>query len=449
MTAFYLWEILVNLLESTMVAYLLFRRLTLRNPMHYVGAFFSYVLFSSILISYCNFSQISTTTTQLAVFLFDMLFVFLCFRNTSSEKIFACCLPRFMSIFADQIPYSIALIIFANNLTSLDFLGDNRIMSTLPYLLIEFIFMTIFSRTLDNIGSLPKKLNIFLAITTVVALLISTFFLDIIIVVDNEALSMKYRIYLNSISIFILFFFFAMLFLIQFTTKTYQENMNLAEQVHRNEKIEERNRAVLQSTKSLQKWKHDYSNHLAVIHELLEAKSYDRLNQYVARQREALPKTFPVINTGHHIIDAILTDKYAIAQAEHIAFSYSVVLPQYFPVNDIEITGILGNLLDNAIEACIYVERERGISPQIKVILKPQRNMFHIHVENSSAGSYRYHSDGQLKTTKKDAEHHGSGLSNVREIVETHSGFCSIAAESDSFTVDVYIPLPIKGGDLS
>ncbi len=362
-----------------------------------------------------------------------------------SEKIFTCCLPSFMSIFAEQIPYTIVLIIATNNLTSLDFLGSNRIISTLSYLFIMFIFMTIFLHTLNDTLSLPKKLNIFLVITTVVAVFVSTFFLNIIVEVDNELLPLKYRIQLNSISIFILIVFLAMLFLIQFIKKTYQENIKLAEQIHMHEKNEERNKSFLQSAKNLQKWKHDYSNHLAVIHELIESQSYDKLHQYVTQQQECLPKTFHIINTGHPVIDAILTSKYTIAQSEHISFVYSVILPKNFPISDIEISGILGNLLDNSIEACVNIRRTQDISPQIKVTLKPQRSMLHIHVENNSSGNYQYNTSGQLESTKADTEHHGNGLANIRQIAEANSGFCNVTAETEFFNVDVYIPL-VDGG---
>ena len=101
MLSIYLWEIFVNLIENTIVAYLLFHRLTLRNPKYYIAMFTGFVLFSSVLVSYCNFHQINTTTTLLALFLFRMIFIFLCFRNTFSEKTFTCCLPSFMSIFAE------------------------------------------------------------------------------------------------------------------------------------------------------------------------------------------------------------------------------------------------------------------------------------------------------------------------------------------------------------
>lgn len=444
MTAIYLWEIFVNLIENTIVAYLLFHRLTLRNSKYYIGTFISFVIFSSILVSYCNLYQITTTTTLLALFLFRMIFIFFCFRNSLSEKIFTCCIPSFMSIFADQITYTVALIISANNLSSFDLLGDNRIISTLLFLFFIFFFMIVFLHVLNDISSLPKKLDIFLVLTTVIALFVSTFFLNIIVELDTDALPMKYRIQLNSISIFILLVFLAMLFLIQVINKTFQKNITLTEQIYLHEKNEERNKSILQSAKNLHKWKHDYSNHLAVIHELLETKSYDQLSQYVTQQHESLPKTFPIINTGHRIIDAILTDKYTIAQSEDISFMYSVVLPKQFPINDIEITGILGNLLDNSIEACINIKRKQDTPPQIKLFLKPQRSMFHIHVENSSSGNYLYKFNGQLDSTKADAEHHGRGLTNVKEIAETHSGFCNITAETDSFTVDVYIPLLIE-----
>ncbi len=444
MIAIYLWEIFINLIENTIVAYLLFHRLTLRNSRYYIGTFIGFVLFSSILVSYCNFYQINTMATHLVCFLFQMIFVSICFKNTMSEKTFTCCLPSFMSIFANQIPYTIVLIISTGNLTSLDFLGSNRMISTLSYLLINFIFAIIFLHILTDTSSLPKNLNIFLVITTIIALIVSTFFLNIIVEVDNMSLPMKYRIQLNSISIFILIIFLAMLFLIQIISKTYQENIKLAEQIHMHEKNEERNKSILQSAKNLHKWKHDYSNHLAVIHELLETKSYNQLSQYVTQQRESLPQTFPIINTGHRIIDAILTDKYSIAQSENISFVYSVVLPEHFPVNDIEITGILGNLLDNSIEACINIDRKQEPHPQIKVLLKPQRSMFHIHVENSSSGNYLYKFNGQLDSTKTDQKNHGKGLTNVREIAQRHSGFCNITAKKDSFTVDVYIPLLIE-----
>ena len=198
-----------------------------------------------------------------------------------------------MSIFADQITYTIALIVSASNLSSFDFLGDNRVVSTLLFLLFIFLFMIAFLHILNDISSLPKKFDVFVVITTVIALFVSTFFLNIIVELDTDKLPMKYRIQLNSISIFILFVFLAMLFLIQIISKSYQENIKLAEQIHMYEKNRERSKTILQSAKSLQKWKHDYSNHLAVIHELIKAGSYHQLQPICIRATRVPPAIFP------------------------------------------------------------------------------------------------------------------------------------------------------------
>ena len=66
MLSIYLWEIFVNLIENTIVAYLLFHRLTLRNPKYYIAMFTGFVLFSSILVSYCNFHQITSEKINLS-----------------------------------------------------------------------------------------------------------------------------------------------------------------------------------------------------------------------------------------------------------------------------------------------------------------------------------------------------------------------------------------------
>lgn len=441
MTAIYLWEIFVNIIENVITAFLLYHRVTLRNTKYSKIIFPCFVLCSSMLITFCNLSQYSVAITQILVFLSRLLFLSLFFQNTLSEKIFTCCIPSFMSMFADQITYTVALYVTANNPNSFDFLGNNRIPSTLCYLFIEFIFLLIFRRILTDISYLPKKLYSFLVFTTTIALFTSTSFLNIIIDMDTDLIPMNYRLQLNGISILILLLFLSMIFLIQVISNTYQENMQFADQLRIKEKDAARNHLLLQSAAKLQKWKHDYNNHLIAIQGLINDNAYEQLKQYVIYQQKILPQTFPAINTGHSIIDAILTDKYAISQHENIPFTYSIILPKPFPISDVELTGILGNLLDNAIDACMELHNSQKTSPYIHVSIKPKRNMLHLFVENSSSGKYLYDSKGHLLTTKPQKASHGNGLIHVSHIAEEHNGFCKVIAKPDCFIVNVYIPL--------
>lgn len=241
---------------------------------------------------------------------------------------------------------------------------------------------------------------------------------------------------------FICFMFFLIFLLIMYLLwnihKTFQR---LRKQIQLYERNAEQNESVLESVESLRKWKHDYLNHLLVIQRLTEMKEYEQLGQYVNCQKKYLSEMFPYFFTGNGVIDAILMEKYSVAKSEHIPYEYTIVLPKQLPVSDIEMTGILGNLLDNAIESCRELKGNQDTSLYIKVILKPQRSMFRIYVENSSSGNYRYNSDGRLQTTKKEIKHRGYGLSNIIDIANAHSGFCNIVAGTNFFSVDVYIPL--------
>lgn len=441
MAAIYLWEIFVNIMENVITALLLYHRLILKNSKYSRIIFPCFILCSSIIITFCNLSQYSPALTHIFVFLSRLLFLFLFFQNTLPEKIFTCCLPSFMSMFADQITYTVALFVSANNLGSFDFLGNNRIPSTLCYLLAESMFLLIFRRILNNISYLPQKLYVFLVFTTTIALFASTSFLNIIIDIDKDLIPMSYRLQLNGISVLILLLFLSMIFLIQVISKTYEENMKFAVQLRIKEKDAAQNDLLLQSAANLRKWKHDYNNHLVAIQGLINNNAYDQLKQYVIHQQEILPQTFSTINTGHNIIDAILTDKYLISQREKIHFTYAVILPNPFPISDVELTGILGNLLDNALDACKALDDFQKTNSYIHVSIKPKRNMLHISVENSSSGNYLYDSEGRLITTKSKKESHGNGLAHVFHITEEYNGFCKIIAKQDCFTINVYIPL--------
>ena len=440
MIAIHLWEIIINIAESILIVILLLKGLSLHNSKHYWIVFICFVILSSILVSLCNFANIGTTSTQFLNFFFRLIFICIVFQNTLSEKVFISCLPSFMSMFAEQVTYTIALIVSTDNLSSFDYLGNNRIFSTLIYLLSECVFVFISMFIIKDISFLPGKLYVCLVISTILALLVSTFFLNIIVEIDTPSLPLKYRIQLNSISIFTICIFLTVLYLVQIIGRTFQKNAKLTEKIHIREKIEEHNQAILQSVETLHKWKHDYTNHLIAIQGLIEKKEYQQLSHYISEQRENLPDFFTTINTGHSVIDAILTSKFTIAQMNNIIFHYSVILPTNLPLSDVEITGILGNMIDNALEACMNTEST--LSPYIEITIKPIRCMLQFKVENSSNGDYKFDADGHLCSTKEDHRLHGNGLSTIADIVHNHSGFFDISAKPDTFSITIYLPLP-------
>lgn len=408
-------------------------------------------LFFTALVTFFHSLYISTTVTQTTLYLLRLLFILYYFCNPIAEKIFVCCLPNFAGLLARQSTYTIGILGIANQAIerwgpvnsplSLDYAGDHPILSTLLYLFFEFILMAVFIKLWKRFIHIPSHIPVFLVTTTIIALISATALLEIIAASEFFPVPTKHRANMNIFCFIVLFLFITMVFLVQIIGNTYERNLKLLEQLHQEEMAEERRKSLLQSVESLRRWKHDYRNHLAVMQELLAKENYGQLEKYIAAQQDTLPQSFSEITTGHIVIDAILTGKYSEMKANGISFRYSVLLPEKLPLSDIEITGILGNLLDNAIEACKLYAKNSETSPQVALTIKPQRNIVHICVKNASQGIYRYGKNGDLETTKADTSLHGNGLKQVHSIVEEHGGFCKITAADNDFTVNIIIPL--------
>ena len=449
------WEIFADFSENFLFTYFLFSRLKITEGKHKKVLALSMVLLCTAFASLCYLLEIRVVITQSVLYLIRLFIIIRYFSNSFAEKIFVNCLPNFTSMLASQFIYTINVFISARhgNLISaenepyMDYLGDHPILSMMLCLFFEFVFLVLFARVLKSITRVPSKIYTFLMIAAMIALASTTTFLNAIIETGFWILPMRYRLHLSTLCFIMLFLFIAMAFLAQITGNTYERNLAVLEQLHQKEMIEERGKSLLQSVESLRQWKHDYKNHLSVMQELLANGNYERLKEYIAVQKDTLPQSFSEISTGHTIIDAILTGKYAEMNASGISFHYSVLLPKKLPLSDIEVTGILGNLLDNAIEACRLCTEKSETAPYITLAIKPQRGIVRICVKNTSNGNYHYDKKRNLETTKADTSLHGNGLKQIRSIVENHGGFCKITAAETDFTVDAVIPLEKLEGE--
>lgn len=100
---------------------------------------------------------------------------------------------------------------------------------------------------------------------------------------------------------------------------------------------------------------------------------------------------------------------------------------------EFDLTVILGNLVDNAMEACMTVgENDRYIV--FNMFYKPDYLI--IQTENPVSGASDMPS-GSRKTTKADAKNHGYGLRNIEFLAQKHNGFMKTARENGVFKIDV------------
>ena len=137
-------------------------------------------------------------------------------------------------------------------------------------------------------------------------------------------------------------------------------------------------------------------------------------------------------DTGNYILDSILNYEYERAKAYDIEISYDCEIPKELELSPKDMSIILMNLLDNAIEA-VRNEEEKKIMCKI-VYRKPQML---IRVTNPCTGD-----TGTVgKTTKKNAVEHGYGLKNVEKAADQYLGTMKVEKKNNEFDVKIGLNL--------
>jgi sensor histidine kinase regulating citrate/malate metabolism len=202
---------------------------------------------------------------------------------------------------------------------------------------------------------------------------------------------------------------------------------------------------LIQSSERTRILRHDMKNHLQMITQLLDKGDIENAKNYLKTVSDESQEASNVtVNTGHLIVDCIITNKLQLCSTANISTRYTIHTPSELPMNNIEICSLLGNLFDNAIESCLKIDsvEERYIS----FCMKSYNDMLSIEIVNSSNGYYQKAANGDFISTKNkekknDTAIHGIGLKRINSIVSAHQGFIEIQAEPKHFIVNILIPL--------
>ncbi len=191
--------------------------------------------------------------------------------------------------------------------------------------------------------------------------------------------------------------------------------------------------ASAKADSEIRSMRHDMRNNTQVLMLLLESKEYDKMREYLEEMSEGLAGTNVSSHTGDVIADAIIADKKKRAASEGIALNVTGAIAgvEISPVN---MCKMLGNLLDNAIEAASDPGL-KDLASEFKVIdlqFKHTENFFMISVTNPCVDHPKI-KDGKIVTSKSDKKNHGFGISNIRSAAEDCGGELSVSCEEKPF----------------
>lgn len=183
--------------------------------------------------------------------------------------------------------------------------------------------------------------------------------------------------------------------------------------------------------------RHDMKQHFIVLMEMLDTNQNKLAIEYLSEliDMNVLNST-GISKTDNIVVDSLINAKYSLALKYKIKFEIDIHIPMQLPFESADISILLGNILDNAIEASVIIPIDERI---IQCFMKYESNILIITVVNSFSGKLNKNKNGKIKTTKKSPENHGIGLESIKKIASKYHGSVVVETSEEKFKIKVII----------
>lgn len=192
---------------------------------------------------------------------------------------------------------------------------------------------------------------------------------------------------------------------------------------------------ILQTQDKMKRLQHDMIHHINEVKILAMRNDADGVSSYIDQMAEFMQNPNEVVSSGNMEIDSLLNYLIQSAKEKLNTVNVKVRIPEnmnYF----FDINIILGNLMENAIEAAGKT-KEKTLDAYICL----KQGVLRIEIINSCVGELLKRK-GRFLTTKKEKENHGIGLSSVKKIVEKYNGEIDIYSKNNTFHVNLILYMP-------
>lgn len=181
--------------------------------------------------------------------------------------------------------------------------------------------------------------------------------------------------------------------------------------------------------------RHDMANHLLTLERLYTAEKTEEAIAYGRDLQTALSQIAGEIKSGNPVTDVILQEWKQEAEKKNICFQSEFYYPTNSNINAFDISVILNNALQNAVEntkkdgtGCIFVLSWR------------RKNVYMIEIKNSFEEALQWNVHSGLPVTSKEKSNgHGYGLNNIRRIAEKYAGDMDIILKNKKFCLSIML----------
>lgn len=192
---------------------------------------------------------------------------------------------------------------------------------------------------------------------------------------------------------------------------------------------------MMSTENATRRLRHDMKNHLVSILALAQESEDEVVVDYVDDLYHVLSPGNRRVSTGHIVIDNMLNNKIMLAAGEGIELQTDVAIPEKLVIGDVDLTILLGNLLDNAIE---NFDKEAG--ENIELVMRFDKGRLFVTCVNPYKGM-RKRKSNRYDTHKGNKKNHGYGLGNIYNVVDKYNGEVKIQDENNIFCVELLLYL--------
>ena len=178
-----------------------------------------------------------------------------------------------------------------------------------------------------------------------------------------------------------------------------------------------------QNNFEIRQLKHDMKNQFILLQEYIENGETNKVMEHIKQILKGKHSDMNYAQSNNLQIDAVLNYKIDYAKQYNIVFDLQIEVPNNLFVQEMDLCVILGNALDNAIEASLKLPSENRF---IKVILKFKNETLYISTINTMKETSIVKMNHIPVTTKEDKKQHGVGLKSIQKVIEKYNGCMEI-----------------------
>ncbi|MCF0228339.1 MAG: GHKL domain-containing protein [Parasporobacterium sp.] len=243
--------------------------------------------------------------------------------------------------------------------------------------------------------------------------------------------------------LFLVFFILSLLiiYVLTFVAATFKENEKIHILRSTYASIEESLISQTENIQVIKKIRHDIKNNLLLIGSLIQNGDTEEASSIIRQSVSQIEFASVGLSqsTGRGVVDAVIANKAALARSRHISFSYKLDYIPAIAIDSIDISSVITNLLDNALESA---EKETNGFAEIKII--NMESYIAINVINSCSSLPQTSSSDKniLITTKTDKTLHGFGTEIINDIAKKHGGSFVWKFSDHIFNANVLLKKP-------